>query len=69
MKQKYRYKFERIGESWIFGVATAKAEAEYRRVVHEHARDGWRLVQVFAPSFGAFGAAKYIELIFEKELE
>ncbi len=69
MKQKYRYKFERIGESWFFGIATAKAQAEYRRVVKEHARDGWRLVQVFTPSSGTFGATKYIELIFEKELE
>ncbi len=69
MQQKYRYKFERIGESWLLGVATTKAQAEYRRIVHQHAREGWRLVQIFAPSFGNFGAAKYIELIFEQELE
>jgi hypothetical protein len=35
--------------------------------VHQHARDGWRLVQVFAPGVAAFGAAKYYELIFERE--
>jgi hypothetical protein len=35
--------------------------------VHEHARDGWRLVQIFAPGVAAFGAAKYYELIFERE--
>jgi Domain of unknown function (DUF4177) len=34
--------------------------------VHEHARDGWRLVQIFAPGVAAFGAAKYYELIFER---
>ena len=34
---------------------------------HEHARDGWRLVQIFAPGVAAFGAAKYYELIFERE--
>jgi hypothetical protein len=35
--------------------------------VHEHARDGWRLVQIFAPGVAAFGAAKYYELILERE--
>jgi hypothetical protein len=35
--------------------------------VHEHTRDGWRLVQIFAPGVAAFGAAKYYELIFERE--
>ena len=35
--------------------------------MHEHARDGWRLVQIFAPGVAAFGAAKYYELIFERE--
>jgi Domain of unknown function (DUF4177) len=35
--------------------------------VHEHAQDGWRLVQIFAPGVAAFGAAKYYELIFERE--
>ena len=35
--------------------------------MHQHARDGWRLVQIFAPGVAAFGAAKYYELIFERE--
>jgi len=35
--------------------------------VHQHARDGWRLVQIFAPGVAAFGAAKYYKLIFERE--
>jgi hypothetical protein len=39
----------------------------YEDIVHEHARDGWRLVQIFAPGVAAFGAAKYYELIFERE--
>ncbi len=69
MKQKYEYRFERVDEGWMLGVGSVKGQAEYRRVVRKHARDGWRLVQVFAPSFGSFGAAKYIELIFERELE
>jgi hypothetical protein len=35
--------------------------------VYEHARHGWRLAQIFAPGVAAFGAARYYELIFERE--
>jgi hypothetical protein len=67
--QLYEYKFVRLGEyggSALFGVSD-KARNGYEDVVHEHARDGWRLVQIFAPGVAAFGAAKYYELIFERE--
>ena len=63
------YDFVRIGEgrvSALFG-PEAKARHDYQAVVHERARDGWRLVQIFAPGVAAFGAAKYYELIFERE--
>ena len=65
----FEYKFVRIGEgraSGLFGLQT-EARSAYQRIVHEHARDGWRLVQIFAPGVAAFGAAKYYELIFERE--
>jgi Domain of unknown function (DUF4177) len=66
----FEYKFVRVGEgraSALFG-PQEKARDTYEAVVHEHARDGWRLVQIFAPGVAAFGAAKYYELIFEREL-
>ncbi|HXZ75083.1 MAG TPA: DUF4177 domain-containing protein [Streptosporangiaceae bacterium] len=66
----YEYKFVRLGEgrgSAIFGVRARKVEA-YQSVVHEHARQGWRLVQDFAPGMAIYGTAKYYELIFEREL-
>jgi hypothetical protein len=69
MGQRYEYKFVRLGEyagSALFGV-NDKARNTYEDVVHEHAQDGWRLVQIFAPGVAAFGAAKYYELIFERE--
>jgi hypothetical protein len=53
------------GSAW-FGVSD-KARNAYEEIVHEQARDGWRLVQIFAPGVAAFGAAKYYELIFERE--
>ena len=67
----YEYKFVRLGEgrsSAILGVADAARKPEaYQTAVHDHAREGWRLVQIFAPGVAAFGAAKYYELIFERE--
>ena len=65
MPQGYRSKFVRLGEGWM-GVRK-EAREQYQQVVHDHAREGWRLVQVFAPGTGGYGAAKYFELIFERE--
>jgi len=69
MPSGFEYKFVRIGEnrlSTFFGVQD-KARKGYEALVHDHAREGWRLVQIFAPGVAAFGAAKYYELIFERE--
>jgi hypothetical protein len=69
MGRSFEYKFVRLGEysgSALFGVHD-KARNAYKEVVHEHAEDGWRLVQIFAPGVAAFGAARYYELIFERE--
>ena len=69
MGKSFEYKFVRLGEyagSAFFGVQDKDRNA-YEEVVHEHARDGWRLVQIFAPGVAAFGAARYYELIFERE--
>lgn len=68
MTRAYDYKFVRLGQnraSALFGVSD-KARDAYEDVVQKHARDGWRLVQIFAPGIAAFGAAKYYELIFER---
>jgi hypothetical protein len=61
---RYEYKFVRLGEGWM--AARRSAKRGYIDVVHQHAREGWRLVQIFAPGIGGYGAAKYFELIFEK---
>lgn len=64
MPQRYEYKFVRIGEG-VLGVRKA-GEEQYQDKIHKHAAEGWRLVQVFAPGVGGYGAAKYSELIFER---
>jgi hypothetical protein len=66
MKQKYEYKFVRLGEGWFS--ATRAAKDHYQEQIHEHAREGWRLVQIFAPGIGVDGLAGYYELILEREL-
>ena len=65
MNQKYEYKFVRLGEGFL-SVRRSGRES-YQHVVNEHAEQGWRLVQIFAPGIGGYGAAKYYELIFERE--
>jgi hypothetical protein len=67
--EQYEYKFVRVGEyrgSALFGVRDKDRET-HRAIINEHAREGWRLVQIFAPSTAAFGAARYYELIFDRE--
>jgi hypothetical protein len=66
MNARYEYKFIRLGEGWL-GVRRSGKEG-YQEVVHRNAREGWRLVQVFAPGTGGYGVAKYFELIFEREI-
>jgi hypothetical protein len=66
MSQKYEYKFIRLSEGWLS--AKFPAADSYRDKIHEHASEGWRLVQVFAPGIGAYGSPKYFELIFERPI-
>jgi hypothetical protein len=67
MKQRYEYKFVRIGEGWL-GVKK-QAMQEYQQAVDQYAREGWRLVQIFAPGTGGYGMAKYLELVLERPIE
>jgi hypothetical protein len=64
--QRYEYKFVRLGEGAL-GVKRA-AKEHYQEMIQQHAREGWRLVQIFSPSTGIYGASQYFELILEREL-
>jgi hypothetical protein len=64
VNQRYEYRFVRLGEGW-FSVRKSGA-SQYREEVDRHARDGWRLVQIFAPGLGVYGSAKFFELVFER---
>lgn len=65
MKRKYEYMFVRLGEG-TFGI-TAERHT-YHEVIKEHVEEGWRLVQIFAPSIGGFGMARFYEVILEREV-
>ena len=66
MKQRFEYKFIRLGEGRMY--VSKEAQLTYQEVIEEHARAGWRLVQIFAPPIGGAGSgtAKFYELIFER---
>ena len=66
MKQQYEYKFVRLGEGWL--AARREGREHYQQEIHRYAQEGWRLVQIFAPGIGAYGAAKYYELVLEREV-
>jgi hypothetical protein len=65
MSQRYEYKFVRLGEGRTGLKKSAKQE--YQQAIHDHASEGWRLVQIFAPAIAGYGSAKYFEIIFERE--
>ena len=60
----YEYEFVNVDLSW-WG---QKVKVDYREIVEDHAKRGWRLVQIFAPSTGAGGNVSHIELVFEREV-
>lgn len=59
----YEYKFEQLKLGW-FG----KPNLDYHAIIEKNAKDGWRLVQIFAPGTSVYGSASYFELIFERPL-
>ncbi|MHC5181468.1 MAG: DUF4177 domain-containing protein [Planctomycetota bacterium] len=60
----YEYKFEKLKlkGAWF----TTKPEQDYHDIIAQHAEDGWRFVQIFAPATSGYGSATYFELIFER---
>lgn len=62
MQTRYEYTFVRFGDRWMEGGAVASQD--YRHIIQEHAAEGWRLVQIFAPDPSA--GETYYELIFER---
>ena len=66
----YEYKFVRVDLEG-FLIATRRPKVDHHRLIEEHAREGWRLVQIFAPAVSVMsgGTPYYFEIIFEREKE
>jgi len=60
----FEYKFIKVE---LKGFAKLKPQENYQQLIKTHAADGWRLVQIFAPSTVGYGLAEYFELIFERQ--
>ncbi|MEK5240374.1 DUF4177 domain-containing protein [Paenibacillus sp. FSL L8-0470] len=61
----YQYKFVKVD---LKGILQSKPEEDYHELIHEHAREGWKLFQIFAPNTYGFGTAAFLELIFERSI-
>lgn len=60
------YKFERIKLKGLPGFYT-KPQEDYIEIINENVKEGWEIMQLFAPPFSFYGGAKYIDLIFQRE--
>jgi hypothetical protein len=66
--KRYQYRFFLLSRMPYW--TSKKVQAQYRSIIEEHARDGWRLVQILAPSKGFYIVwPRYYEIIFEREIE
>ncbi|WBW95363.1 DUF4177 domain-containing protein [Oceanirhabdus sp. W0125-5] len=63
--QEYEYRFIKVD---LTTFATLKPKENYHGIIEEHARDGWRLVQIFSPAVGVGGFSKYFEIILERPI-
>lgn len=62
----YEYKFVKIDVT--NGFIKASPKDDYHEVIEKHSKEGWRLVQIFAPSIKSHGIAGYYEIIFERKI-
>lgn len=60
----YEHKFIKL-KAVSFGLPNE----DYREIVYEHEKEGWELVQIFAPSTSQQGRAKFFELIFKRMID
>ncbi|MED3625082.1 DUF4177 domain-containing protein [Neobacillus thermocopriae] len=60
----YEYKFVKIELKKLSG----KPKEDYQEVIKNHAKEGWRFIQIFSPDFITSGVAvgSNFELIFER---
>jgi hypothetical protein len=61
----YEYKFVKVEVSnFSF---KAKLKDDYHEIIYQHAKEGWKLFQIFAPPMYGQGTAAFFDIIFERE--
>ena len=60
----YEYKFIKVN----FGGFKLEPKDDYRAMVNEYAREGWRLMQVLTPPTAGYGTIGYYEFAFERQI-
>lgn len=50
------------------GAFSGKLKEDYKEIIHDFARRGWRLKQIIAPPFAAGGQALQMDIIFERKV-
>ncbi|HPO16599.1 MAG TPA: DUF4177 domain-containing protein [Candidatus Hydrogenedentes bacterium] len=66
MERRYEYHFERIKVNASFW--RGNFSTDYQGLVALYAQNGWRFIQIYAPGTAKYGASKYADLIFEREV-
>lgn len=67
----YEYKSVKLGlkkQSGIKGIIFSELE-DYNETIHEHAKEGWRLVQILPVKYGNSGYPMEFEIIFEQKVD
>ncbi|MFD2760108.1 DUF4177 domain-containing protein [Lentibacillus juripiscarius] len=59
----YEHKFVKVDLSAF----KRTPEEDYHSVVYEHEKEGWELIQIFAPGIKSYGMPSFYELIFKRK--
>lgn len=59
----YKYKYVRAKVGGFF------SESNYREIIDQHAKEGWRLVQVLPIDYNGHGRPEAFDVIFESKVQ
>ena len=62
-----KYEYQRINVEIKTGFFDNKLKDDYFDIIQHEAALGWRLVEIFSPGVGSYGASCWADLIFERE--
>lgn len=61
----YEHKFIKVDLSSF----KLEPKEDYHAIIHEHEKEGWELVQIFAPGIKGYGTASFFELILKRKID